>query len=284
MQAGHLYRRVRNAFRSTGIPTADIDAKLLVSAGLGMSVSELMLDEHVNVADGAATTIEKNVQLRLSGMPVGRILGERDFYGRRFCLNAATLEPRPDTETLIDAVLARVETDRPLTLCDVGTGSGAIAVTLLAEMQMSHLIAVDMSEEALTCAARNARLHGVDDRFSPVCADYLSALKTSLAHRLDWIVSNPPYIRTSVLADLEPEVIAHDPLLALDGGESGLDAYVRIVTDSAHILPQAGQIALEIGHDQAEDVKKQLRHHNFGAIEIIKDLGGNDRVAVARKL
>lgn len=281
MTIGRLYRSVRDRFRASGLPTPDLDAKLLVSAALGVEVSALVLHEHEEVDPTASELAETYAQKRLDGTPVGRILGEREFYGRRFLLNGATLEPRPDTETLIDAVLARCSPEDALTFSDIGTGTGAIAVTLLAELPRARMIAVDLSEEALGAACRNAELQGVRDRFLPVCADYASALRPEGG--FDWVVSNPPYIRTAVLEKLSREVIQHDPMLALDGGENGLTAYLRIVADAVHLLRSGGGIALEIGFDQGEDLKKQLRHHGFGAIEIIKDLSGNDRVAIARK-
>lgn len=284
MRLGQLYRQVRDRFRQAGLPAADLDARVLVSTTLDLSLSDLVLDELREVEDANVAEISQRAEQRLAGMPVGRILGEREFYGRRFFLNAATLEPRPDTEILIDAVLQRTPLDRRSEIWDIGTGTGAIAVTLLAELPLSDAIAFDLSEEALTCAVRNARWHDVADRFQVVCADYLSPIRIDLNERPDWIVSNPPYIRSEVLQTLDPEVIHHDPRLALDGGKSGLDAYIRIIADAARLLKPGARIAFEIGYDQAAGVEKQLRHHGFGAIEIIKDLSANDRVVLARRI
>ena len=287
MQVGQLYRQVRDRFRQAELQTPDLDAKLLVSTALKMSVSELVLKELDDVLHDGCEKVQAYADQRLAGRPVGRILGEREFYGRRFVLNAATLEPRPDTEILVDTVLQRSDPERAYLMCDVGTGTGAIAVTLLAELPKSRMIAIDLSETALICAFENAALHKVQGRFYPLCADYLSALDRRIPGEiecgLDWVISNPPYIRTSVLSELSDEVIHHDPKLALDGGENGLVAYIRIVEEAHRLLRPGGQIAFEIGFDQADDVKKQLRHHGFVAIEIIKDLSGNDRVVVALK-
>nr|WP_319384332.1 peptide chain release factor N(5)-glutamine methyltransferase [uncultured Roseibium sp.] len=284
MQAGPLYRLVRDRFRNAGVTDPEPDAKLLVSTLLGIGISDLLLDGTREVDEACIREIDEKARLRIGGMPVGRILGEREFYGRRFLLNRATLEPRPDTETLIDAVLHATSTDLPITLWDIGTGSGAIAVTLLAELPRSRAVAIDLSEHALTCAAENAHQHGVADRFQPVCANYLDALHVGEGDGPDWIVSNPPYIRSSVLESLSPEVIDHDPRLALDGGESGLDAYAALIPQSARFLRPGARIALEIGYDQGLTVEKQLRQHGLGEIEIIKDLAGKDRVALARKI
>ena len=288
MEIGRLYRSVRDRFRLAGLDTPELDARLLVSAALDLPVSALLLRDREPADEAAIARAEAHAQQRLAGMPVGRILGERDFYGRRFLLNGATLEPRPDTETLVEAVLARCPPEEAALLCDIGTGTGAIAVTLLAERPSIRMVAVDLSVAALGCARQNAELHQVADRLLPVCADFTSALRpagTGLPGQgFDWVVSNPPYIRTAVLKQLSREVIHHDPVLALDGGADGLEAYKIIVADAAHLLRKQGHIALEIGYDQAGDLKNQLRHHGFGAIEIIKDLAGNDRVVVARKL
>ncbi|WP_306141849.1 peptide chain release factor N(5)-glutamine methyltransferase [Roseibium sp. MMSF_3412] len=282
MQAGRLYRQIRDRFRGAEISDPELDAKLLVSTLLGIGLSDLLLNDAQEVDAAQVREIEEKAVLRMGGMPLGRILGEREFYGRRFLLNSATLEPRPDTETLIDAVLSRTAGDAPVTIWDIGTGSGAIAVTLLAERPRGRAIAIDLSEDALACAVNNARLHSVEDRFHPICADYLAAMDLDRTEGPDWIVSNPPYICSRVLEELSPEVIDHDPRLALDGGENGLNAYAALVPQAAGLLRSGARIALEIGYDQAASVEKLLRQHDLGEIEIIKDLAGNDRVALAR--
>ncbi len=287
MLTGQLYRQVRDRFREEGLETPDLDARVLVSAALGLSMSDLVLRDRDSVPAEHLARALAFADRRLEGMPPGRILGERDFYGRRFLLNAATLEPRPDTETLVDAVLERTDADAACTLCDIGTGSGVIAVSLLAELPKCHAIAVDLSEEALDCAVRNAELNNVGVRFLAVCGDYGAALRPAGDRRdgsgLDWVVSNPPYIRTADLGDLSKEVRAHDPALALDGGASGLEAYIRIVAQARDVLRPGGRIALEFGWDQAGELEKLLQSHDFDAIEVIRDLAGNERVATARR-
>lgn len=281
MTVGQLYRQVRDMFRDAELDLPELDAKLLVSGALGISISDLMLRGDDPVSDTNSAIAQSHAAKRLAGMPVGRILGEREFYGRRFLMNPATLEPRPDTEVLIDAVITLSVPSEELLICDIGTGTGAIAVTLLAEMTRSRTVAVDLSLEALLCASKNAELHEVSDRFLPLCSDYASALEGAKSGVFDWVVSNPPYIRTEDLGRLSPEVTKHDPVLALDGGESGLEGYVRIIAQAEMLLSSGGRIALEIGFDQADAVEKRLRHHSFGAIEIVKDLSGNDRVLLA---
>lgn len=287
LTVGMLYRQLRDQFRQAGVSTPDIDAKFLVCAVLNLSVSELFLREDLPVSQDLEDCARAFSEKRLAGVPVGRILAEREFFGRSFELVPSTLEPRPDTETLVDLVLSRCERGKPAFFCDVGTGSGAIAVTLLAELPFSRAMGLDVSFEALACAQRNAEAHGVSDRFLPVCANYCETLQTQPSNSfdvtIDWIVSNPPYIRTADLQKLSREVIENDPLLALDGGEDGLDAYKKIIYQAKNLLSPGGNIALEIGFDQADSVRKLLLFHLFKDIEIVQDLSGNDRVLVARK-
>ncbi|WP_417687889.1 peptide chain release factor N(5)-glutamine methyltransferase [Roseibium sp.] len=279
MRVGDLYRKVRDRFRHQGLSTPDLDARLLVSAALGLTPSEMLLHESDDASDAAVARIDEFSKQRLAGKPVGRILGCRDFWGLEFKLNEATLEPRPDTETLVEAVLARTPLDHAITFADIGTGSGAIAISILTELSRTQCIAIDVSERALDCAVANAKQHGVQDRFWPVRGNYCGPLAVGF----DWIVSNPPYIRTEVVRELDREVREHDPDLALDGGPDGLDAYRTIVAQAAEILTEKGRIALEIGFDQAADVSRLLQLHGFFETEIIQDLAGMDRVLVARR-
>ncbi|MEJ8475737.1 peptide chain release factor N(5)-glutamine methyltransferase [Roseibium algae] len=279
MTIGGLYRNVRAKFRAAELETPDLDARILVSAALDLSTSQMLLREDELAPDAARLQIEHYAAQRLMGMPVGRILGEREFWGLSFALNASTLEPRPDTETLVDAVLSRMKPEAAVVLADIGTGTGAIAIALLSELAQARCVAIDLSESALDCACANAKRHGVDERFFGVCADHATALGVGF----DWIISNPPYIRTEVMEQLSCEVRENDPALALDGGEDGLDAYRVIVAQAAAVLAPMGRIALEIGFDQAEEVQILLCSGGFRDVEIIQDLSGNDRVLVAAK-
>lgn len=277
MTAGSLYRAVRARFREAGLETPDLDARILVASALGFTPSDLLLKEDEPVAPSSRLLAEDYSAKRLSGLPVGRILGRREFWGMEFLLNEATLEPRPDTETLVEAVLARCDQGRAFKFADIGTGTGAIAIALLTECTQAIGVAVDVSLAALSCASQNAARLGVRGRFLPLQANYLDALNKDL----DWIVSNPPYIRTDVVKTLSKEVREHDPDLALDGGEDGLSAYRNIIARAGAILGQGGRIALEIGFDQAADVSGLLSEHGFSDIEIITDLAGKDRILAA---
>ncbi|WP_371311939.1 peptide chain release factor N(5)-glutamine methyltransferase [Pseudovibrio flavus] len=273
-----LYRSVRAAFREAGFAEAELDARVLVARAAGLEPKELVLN-YDRIADEVIAELVANYrEERLSGKPVGRILGTRQFWGLEFALNEATLEPRPDTEVLIETALAYCEQSHgieyPWVFADIGTGTGAIAIALLSELPKAICVAVDISERALEAARENARQNGVSDRFLAVCADYTSALSGNL----DFLVSNPPYIRTSVVEELAPEVRNHDPIKALDGGEDGLIAYRELVESCKNLLKPQGFLTMEIGFDQAADLAQIAENNGISAISCVKDLSGNDRV------
>ncbi|WP_417695357.1 peptide chain release factor N(5)-glutamine methyltransferase [Roseibium sp.] len=274
---GAVYQRLRASLREAGVATPELDARMLVGEVAGIEPSQLPLHLENRLSNAELAVVAGFAAQRLDGKPVGRILGKREFWGLEFQLNDATLEPRPDTETLVEAVLRHLPANAAPVLADVGTGSGAIAIALLHEVKGAHCLAVDISAQALQQACANAARHGVAERFWPVQGDYLDAV----GPQIDWIISNPPYIATSVVAGLEGEVRLHDPNRALDGGADGLAAYRALAARAAVILPKGGRIALEIGYDQADSVVKLLQKSDFKDIEIVQDLAGQDRVIVA---
>lgn len=273
-----LYLEVRNALRDAGLATPDLDARILVAHAAGTEPQDIVLSGDRPVDAATCLKAQEHLQRRLDGMPVGRILGRREFWGMELALSAETLEPRPDTEILVEAVLARAAREGPLTIADIGTGSGAIALALACELPQARLIAVDISEDALVTTTGNALALGLADRVDCVRACSCSAL----AAGIDWLVSNPPYIPSGDLAGLSKEVRRHDPQAALDGGPDGLDCIREIVVQAQQILRRNGGIALEFGYDQAADVSGILSDAGFLGIEIIQDLAGHDRVAIAR--
>ncbi|MDK9698019.1 MAG: peptide chain release factor N(5)-glutamine methyltransferase [Siculibacillus sp.] len=217
---------------------------------------------------------------RLAGEPVQRIVGSAGFFGRDFALTPATLVPRPDTETLVEAVLAAFPPGETFLFADLGVGSGAILVTLLAERPAAIGVATDLSVEALATARANAAALGVADRAHFVRASYARALAPG---RFDAIVSNPPYIAGAEIETLDEEVRRHDPRLALDGGTDGLDAYRALVPEAVAALRPDGLLALEIGWRQAAEVAALIGTNGFERIATLPDLAGRDRVITARR-
>jgi len=270
------------AFRQRGIATSRLDARLLVEAVLGISHSDIIASPDMKITENQVRRLEQYMQRRLEFEPVSRILKLREFYGREFLISPDVLDPRADTETLIDGVLQRIETDEPVRMLDIGTGSGAIIITLLCELPKATAIATDISKAALGVARHNADLLGVAERVEFVNTDWASAVDGWF----DIIVSNPPYIPSIDIDGLERSVKDYDPLLALDGGNDGLEAYHKIIAQLPDLVTQGSLVGFETGKGQTGDVERLLQQsdccENSDSTTIIHDLAGNDRVILMK--
>jgi release factor glutamine methyltransferase len=240
--------------RLAKIETPELDARVLICHAAGLEHEALVASPDAALPADAASRFGAYLQRRLKGEPVSRILGVREFYGRAFRIDENTLDPRPDTETLIDAALAIVDRkgsrDASLEILDLGTGSGAILLTLLAELPRATGIGADISLAALKLAKANAEALGVGGRAGFVAADWF----TGIGGAFDLVGANPPYLATAAIESLPIEVCSHDPLQALDGGADGLAAYRRIAAVARTSLKPGGSLLVEIGADQAEAV------------------------------
>lgn len=270
--------KMRNAFDIGGIDDAAFEAKALLTGLLGFSTLDIATKTDLLLNDEQVRQTENATQERLSGKPVYRILGWREFYGLRFDLSDETLEPRPDTEILVDVILPiaqkRMTANGARSILDLGTGTGAIALSILHNCDGATAVGVDLSKGALETAFQNAEQLGLADRFSTTESDWFS----NVTGHFDIIVSNPPYISAQAMQELSIEVDEHDPALALFGGEDGLDAYRLLAEQSLNYLKSGGTIGLEIGFDQNDSVKKLFLDQGFELIGEHKDFGGRDRV------
>lgn len=269
---GEALRAVRAALREGGIPEAESDARCLAAFALGLDTAGFILRERDPVGVEGAARLDALLQRRLGGEPVGRIIGRRAFFEHEFQLSPDTLEPRADTEALVQLAsraLARMRPDA--WFADVGTGTGILAVSLLALHGATRCVATDLAEGALAIAGINAREAGVGERFMALRGDFLDALGTG---SLDLVVSNPPYIPSMEIAGLSREVREHDPLLALDGGPEGLDAFRRIMEGALRVLRPGGALLFEIGRGQEAAVEAIGRPLGFQLLEVAQDLGG----------
>ena len=280
LDVGGAVRALRDVFASAGREGAAQEARLLVGHVLGLDLTGLTIGAKRGVAPQAAERLATAARRRLAGEPVQRIVGTAGFYGRDFVLSTETLVPRPDTETLVEAVLAAFSEGDSFVFADLGVGSGAILVTLLAERAGAVGVATDLSGEALATARANAVANGVADRAHFVRTSYASALAPG---GFDAIVSNPPYIASAEIDTLDEEVRRHDPRLALDGGGDGLDAYRAIAPQAAAALKPGGLLALEIGWSQASEVAAVVAANGFERVGVKADLAGRDRVITARR-
>lgn len=263
--------------------TATLDAKLLLAHALGVDSLTLAVRENEQVSADAMLRANVLFERRVSGESVARIIGHKGFYGLDFELGPATLEPRPETELLVDLALAALpEGGRVL---DLGTGTGCIPIALLVNRPDATAMATDVSAEALEVARRNAERLAVAERLNFAKGDWFDALDaTSDGPKFDLVLSNPPYIASAIIRTLSTEVRSFDPLLALDGGPDGLAPYRAIAAQAGCFLKRGGAVMVEIGYDQGEQVSALFERAHFVNISVRKDLAGLDRVVVAHHI
>lgn len=278
-------RRTLSArLRTAGIDEAELDARTLLGAALGLDLTGLATQGARPLTPTEAASVAEYAARRIAGEPVARILGVREFWGLPFQLSHATLVPRPDTETVVELALEIIRERSPSTpprIVDIGVGSGAILLALLHELSGAFGVGTDLNLDALRTAKRNAATFGLLDRAAFVACSYLDAIGGSF----DLIVSNPPYIRTSDIADLSREVREHDPHLALDGGSDGLDAYRALIPQAAARLAPGGTLIVEAGQGQADDIATLMRAAALTVERPPKaDLAGIPRAVSARKM
>jgi len=277
-------RRLAEDFRCHSLDTPELDARVLVGHALGIDHAALASQARRALTHDEAQTIAALAARRLAREPVARILGRKEFWGLSLRLNADTLVPRPETETVVEAVLSELDAGgrrrHALRIADLGTGSGALLIALLAELPHAYGIGTDISLAALTCARDNAAALGVAARAGFVACDYAAALRRPF----DLIVANPPYVVGGEIATLDPEVRDFDPRRALDGGPDGLNGYRAIATDAARLLAADGLLAVELGAGQIEPVGALFAARGLAHPLPRYDLSGVPRALVLRAL
>jgi release factor glutamine methyltransferase len=259
------------------------ETELLFTHILNCNRLSLYLDQEVHLSQDKATFISSVLKRRISGEPLQYILGETEFFGLEFKVNPDVFIPRPETEILVETVIdiVKVSKCQSVKVLDLGTGSGCIAVSLARFLPNIRITATDISDKAIKLAKSNARLNNVADKITFIHSDLFSDLGFRISD-FDVIVSNPPYIPTAEIVHLQSE-IRHEPIIALDGGSDGLDFYRRIISNSPYYLKEEGFLIMEMGFNQAEDIKNIFKDlGNFEIIEMVKDYNNIDRVIVAK--
>ena len=264
-----------SAARLADLPTARRDAELLLMRALGRDRAWMMTHPEAEVAPERLARFEGWIARRARQEPVQYILGEVEFHGLTLRVTPDVLIPRPETEHVVEAVLDRVANDAMLRICDVGTGSGAIAVALAQALPQANVTAVDLSAAALRVARENAERHRVADRVRFLESDLLSAVR---GERLDVVVSNPPYVAEGEV--LEAQVRDYEPPTALFAGPTGLEVYRRLIPEAREALVPGGWLAMEIGQGQREAVAELIA--GWDGVEFRNDLQGIPRVAIAQ--
>ncbi len=259
------------------IPDAAVDARLLLEYVTGLSAAVCLAKDGEDLPPETQQAYTEAVDKRTQRIPLQHITGEQDFYGRTFRVSPAVLVPRQDTEVLVERALAFARDG--MRILDLCTGSGCILISMLLERPGLAGVGTDISEDALAVAKENAARLGAEAELRQ--GDLFDALRAG--EMFDIIVSNPPYISPAEIATLSPEVKDHDPRMALDGGEDGLDFYRRIAQEAGVYLAPGGRMFLEIGCDQWNDVKAILEDAGWKDVCLKKDLAGLDRVVEAGK-
>ncbi len=271
---GSVLRQTIRQFADAGIETAQLDARLLVADVLGVESGQLIWHDNQEMASSVMGRLASHAKKRLCNEPVSHIIGRREFWKDVFIVSTDTLVPRPDSETLVSAVLELAgPADGPLTILDLGTGSGCLILSLLREFPEALGVGVDISPAAIDVARRNGQHLGLADRAEFVVSDWFSKVKGTF----DIVIANPPYIVDKHIDELDPDVRDFEPRIALAGGPDGLNSYRSIARPLREVLKRHGIAAVEVGADQAAAVCEIFEEAGFCIGDVKQDLAKRDR-------
>lgn len=260
-----LQDHIESVLKDAHIDSAALEAKIIIQERAPNAAV---------ISDQAQKQTQEDLQKRVNGMPLSRIYGKNEFWGHDFGLNAHTLDPRLDSETLIDIALKRFRTHNPKRILDLGTGSGCLLLTLLKEWPESKGVGVDVSFDAASQAQENAESLNISGRAAFICGDWAESIHAEF----DLVIANPPYIDSQTLQNLASNVLNYDPILALDGGQDGLASYKILFSQLKNILKPSGLALFEIGFDQGESVPRIVEDSGFTVKCVHPDLSGQPRV------
>lgn len=268
----------RDALKAAGVDSPVLDARVLLEKAAGVERTAIVTDPHRPISEEAWTAFQALIARRSGREPVSHILGRKAFWTLEFIVSPAVLAPRPETEFVVEAIVAETRSDLPLTMLDFGSGSGAILLSALAMRPLAMGLGVDVSPDAVAVADANAVALGLGER----ARFQVGSWGEGLTGQFDVIVSNPPYIPSGDIAGLDPEVRDYEPHLALDGGADGLDAYRALLPATKRLLAPGGVAALEFGHGQADAVAEIAQEAGLSPVRLVQDLGARPRVWVMR--
>ena len=259
------------------IKTHRIDSEILLSKVLNKSREQILIRLNQNMKNTEVFAFDNLIQRRLNKEPIAYIINEKEFWSKKFLVNKNTLIPRPETELLVEDLI-KIYKNKNITLLDVGTGSGCIIISLLSELSNSKGVGIDISSRALKIAKNNALLHKVENKIK----FYNKSIVKLFNCKFDLIVSNPPYIDTKNIKNLDEDIKKYEPLIALNGGNDGLDVIKKVIYKAKEILKINGMLAIEIGNWQSKKVSKELKFNNFRIEKYIKDYKDNTRCLISR--
>jgi len=259
-----------------GIPNPTLESRLLACFVYDLTPEAFILESDRSIDE---EKIEIFIKRRVAGEPLSKIIGEKEFWSHRFYTSSKTLDPRPDSEVLIESALSHVkDKEIPLRILDMGTGTGCLALTLLLEFPNAQAVGLDISTDALEIAQKNAALHGVEERVDFIEGDFSDVFDDPF----DLVISNPPYIPTRDIDGLQTEVRLFDPMFALDGGIDGLDPYRILAKSLGKNLKNKGLFVLEFGIGQAEDVCAILKESDLAILEVNRDIENRERCIIGQ--
>ena len=276
MNALELLNSGSHKLKKQKIKTYRLDSEILLSKVLNKSREQILINLNQNMKNTEVFAFDNLINRRLEKEPIAYIINEKEFWSKKFLVNKNTLIPRPETELLVENLIKNYK-NKNISLLDVGTGSGSIIISLLSELSNSNGVGIDISSSALKIAKENALLHKVENKIK----FYNKSIVNLFNCKFDLIVSNPPYIDTKNIKNLDDDIKKYEPLIALNGGNDGLDVIKKVIYKSKEILKIDGKLAIEIGNMQSEKVSKELKLNNFRIEQCIKDYKNNTRCLIS---
>ena len=273
-----LHNQIVKRFNSSDIQSSNLDAKIILKEALNVQDQELILDSDIFLKGCEKKLLFEMVARREKGEPISRILGSKEFFSLDFKVNNFVLDPRPETEHLVEESIKKIKENNYNSILELGVGSGCVIISILKSCKLIYGMGIDISLKAIKTARENASINNVNN-LDLIVSDW----GTSIDKKFDLIISNPPYLRSGQIDDLPKEVKSFDPIISLDGGSDGLTAYQNISKNAKRILSGDGTIITEIAFDQAKDIEKIFINNGFLLQNKVKDYNGLDRIMVFSK-
>ena len=269
-----IQRKLCNNFSTIGIETPELDARIILKEVLSLDDKDLILKESLDIPEEMIEKIITIESRRLNGEPISKIFKKRDFYNSTFVISNDVLDPRPETELIVEIANNYINKNEVKNILDLGTGSGCILLSILKENRMINGLGIDLSKEAISIAKQNSKKLNLEIQSNFLVSNWMS----SVNYKYDLVVSNPPYIASEDIKKLSKSVKIYDPILSLDGGDDGLNSYRLIASDLKRIISMNALIIIEIGYNQSLQVIDIFKKNDFKLIKKYNDINGLDRV------
>ncbi len=269
-----IQRKLYNNFLTIGIETPELDARIILKEVLSLDDKDLILKESLDIPEEMIEKIITIESRRLNGEPISKIFKKRDFYNSTFVISNDVLDPRPETELIVEIANNYINKNEVKNILDLGTGSGCILLSILKENRMINGLGIDLSKEAISIAKQNSKKLNLETQSNFLVSNWMS----SVNYKYDLVVSNPPYIASEDIKKLSKSVKIYDPILSLDGGDDGLNSYRLIASDLKRIISMNALIIIEIGYNQSLQVIDIFKKNDFKLIKKYNDINGLDRV------